>query len=91
MSQHQGPTGTEYNLLLFKQISGSCMYVNHMITECGVLVAILSYNSLLGHHTFPLYPPHPPPHPNFPSRAVCVNLETETPIIINFIQASLRK
>lgn len=63
MSQHQGLTGTEYNLLLFKQISSSCMHRNHMITECSVLVAILSYNSLVGHHMFPPYPPTPTSSP----------------------------
>lgn len=63
MRQHQGPTGTDYSLLLFKQIPGSYMYRNNMITECSVLVAVLSYNSPLGHHTSPPYLPTPTSSP----------------------------
>lgn len=90
MSQHRGPTETEYALLPFERISGSCMCGNHRITEC-VPEAILSHDSHWAIiHSLPTHP-HSPPHPNSPSRAVCVNSETETPIIINLSQASLRK
>lgn len=70
MSQHQGPTETEYTLLPFERVFGSCMYGNHRITEC-VLMAILSHNSLWAIiRSLPMHP-HSPPHPNSPSREVC--------------------